>query len=134
MLSSQSRSCDRFLDVHGLTACGEGLFHQSADLELDRPLGWYLHRVEGLGVLGHAGAALLHLEDAEVAEFKAVALSQFGDDAIEKGLNDFLDGDPFLIRSLGNLINQFLFRDRGHVLTPLTGWVPALEGQSETML
>ncbi len=97
-----------------LLVTGEGLAHQTTDLELDGLFGRHFNGGKGLGVLSHPSPSLLHLEDSEIAEFKAVALAQFDNDTVQKTLDNSLHDYTLLFSGIGNLIDQFFFCDGGH--------------------
>lgn len=88
--------------------------HDATDFEFDGTLFRYLDPLEGLWILRDAGGADLALEDAEVPEFQTVALPEFVDDLIQKVLNDALDVDTFVARSVGDSIDQLFFGHGSH--------------------
>src|SRR5665213_3532241 len=66
-------------------------FHEPADFELHGALRGHGDAFHGLGILRHAGGALLALEDAEVAKFKAVTAPKLNNKLVQKLLRDALD-------------------------------------------
>src|SRR5690606_33151068 len=94
------------------------LAHAAAGLEADGTLGWHGHALEGLGVLGGAGGAVLDLEDAEVAELDPVALPKLVHDLVEEVLEHVLHRGPLHLVLRRDAVHQDLLRDRVH--RPLT--------------
>jgi hypothetical protein len=64
--------------------------------------------------LGLASLAELGLKHTEVSEFQAVAFTQLVHNLVKKLLNDLLDLDATVPGSVGNSVDQFFLRNRGH--------------------
>ena len=107
-------------DRASLQAFQQSLLHQSADLELDGPLGRHLDPLHRLWVLGDAGCSRLCLEHAKVPELQTVTFAKLVNDLVEEMLNDVLHNDPLGLGLVRNSVNQLFFRYRVHG-QPLSG-------------
>jgi len=72
--------------------------------------------LQSLGVLCNSCCLLSDFKDSEVAEFQAAIFGEFGDNLVEKMLNDGLDGCLPTFRFFGYFVDQVFLCYRCHQL------------------